>query len=765
MPVSNGLKKATEALTVFGGPSGDSANIGSIANQEIVSLYNTEMGYAYIEYSTTNGAKRGYVPVNKLEDATAPTIPNINSYSFQEGTYGTSGKGTSLKYYKIGNGTNVAFAVFEQHGWEDAWAYDGVELINIAQDVIQDLSSSGISANWTLYIIPYANPDGITNGYTNNGPGRCTITTSIDMNRCWPSNFQAYYTSRNYTGDSPLGAPEAMALKSFIEANTGNNNNILLDIHGWLNKTYGDSEIGKFFANQFGFSHTSTYGSGYLVTWAKSIGVQSCLLEYPMPNSANDIINNDYAGKTSVAICNMLNEIPVVEEAGTEVNETVIVTANGNVNVRSGAGTSYSIVASLKPGQTVTRIRKDVATVDGYTWDKIQLDNKQVGYIATNYIASNAIYIYGDNNADISIIKAYLAYSDGLEDEIDISNTNFDDNLLTILRNYQIRKNLEQTGALDMQTLTYMGFQVDETSETLIYNSTYTMCQQIQINYINYGNLYGCRMSNQNGYIYTKDIGGDITIETYAYAGIVTGEAEYNSLDLSSLREEEYNKQVANKENTIINASALCAAGLENAGNNLLYFVTKGASWWEDYSYGAYLYETDPYKEGHTMKGLYFDSAIENSEKSKATLNQIVNEVIVASEELLNVPSNRGAISFECTSEHGSITDGLVNAEWYLAVNQYRIRVKVDVTRDEAGKYIANMTYKILDYYDYDTWEESEVNGWDVSWVPFLSAQTDLYYLNKYALARNYTNYDFLEYTISWSQGQRIESGAVLQKN
>lgn len=309
LPVNNGLRSATQDLDVLGAPSAHAASIGSISSQEVVSLYNIERGYAYIEYSTSNGAKRGYVPQNSLTNADAPDIPTINAYGFTEGTYGTSGKGRALKYYKLGSGDNVAFAIFEQHGWEDAWAYDGVELINIAQRVMQDLSSTGISSNWTLYIIPYANPDGITDGYTNNGPGRCTVTTGVDMNRCWPASFQANYTSRNYTGDSPLGAPEAVALKSFIESNIGNSNKIVLDIHGWLNKTYGNSEIGSYFVNQFGFTHTSTYGSGYLNTWAKSIGAQSCLLEYPMPSSSADIINNNYSGKTSTAIRNMLNEI------------------------------------------------------------------------------------------------------------------------------------------------------------------------------------------------------------------------------------------------------------------------------------------------------------------------------------------------------------------------------------------------------------------------------------------------------------------------
>lgn len=386
------LKKATQQLTVYGGPNTNYANIGTIFNQEIVSYYTIERNMAYVEYSTVNGAKRGYVNSSYLVNDSNPTIPTITTYSgFTTGTYGYSGLGQGLKYYKIGTGSNVAFAVFEQHGWEDAWAYDGIELINIASRVMNDLSQTGISNNWTLYIIPYANPDGITNGYTNNGPGRCTITTHIDMNRSWPANFVPYYTSRNYTGDSSLGAPETLQLKNFIINNIGNNQKIVLDIHGWLDQTYGNSEIAQYFSQQFGFGHSSTYGSGYLETWGNSIGAKSALVELPMPTSSADIINRNFSGKLSAAIRNMLNAVGT-SEGGTEVNESVIVNSTGNVNVRSGPGTSYGVVTQLSNGSIVTRIRKNVATANGYTWDKIRMANDVEGYIATNFLS-----IYVDN--------------------------------------------------------------------------------------------------------------------------------------------------------------------------------------------------------------------------------------------------------------------------------------------------------------------------------------------------------------------------------
>ncbi len=386
------LKKATKELTVYGGPNSDYASIGTIFNQEVVSFIDTERNYSYIEYTTSNGAKRGYVQTASLAAASLPTIPSIPTYTnFTSGTYGKSGLGKDLKWYKIGSGSNVVFAVFEQHGWEDAWAADGVELVNIAKTMMSSLSSKNQNTfkDWTIYVIPYANPDGITDGYTNNGPGRCIVSKKVDMNRCWPGNFTPYYTSRNYTGDKSLGAPEASSLKNFISGKLGKKTNIVLDIHGWLNQTYGNSQVGSYFRQQFGFGHSNSHGNGYLETWAYLQGAKSCLIEFPMPSNSSSITSNNYAGKLTDGLVNMITNISggsSTTEGGTVVNELCQIKTTSSVNIRSGPGTSYSIVTSLTNGTKVTRINKAVATADGYTWDKIKLNDGRTGYVATNYI-------------------------------------------------------------------------------------------------------------------------------------------------------------------------------------------------------------------------------------------------------------------------------------------------------------------------------------------------------------------------------------------
>lgn len=482
-PTNQGLRQATQQLTVYGGPNSNNANIGAVFNQEVVSYYGSERGYAYVEYSTTYGAKRGYVLESALTTATPPSLPNIPTYAnFTSGTYGTSGLGQALKYYKIGNGSNVAFAVFAQHGWEDAWAYDGIELVNIADRVMKSLSSSGINSNWTLYIIPYANPDGITNGYTNNGPGRCTVTTKIDMNRSWPSKFSPNYTSRNYTGDSALGSPEGVALKNFISNNIGNNEKIILDIHGWLNQTYGDYSIAQYFDNQFGYGHSTSWGSGYLETWGNSIGAKACLIELPMPSSQADIISRDFSGKLTNGIKNMLNNVSITE-GGTDVNESVVViSSDGNLNVRSGPGTSYPVISTLAPGTTVTRIKSNVTSANGYVWDKIRLSNGTEGYVATNYLQ---LVISGNtlSEKNVKIIKAYCRFNN-INDYTGEINGTYDNSIYNTIIEFQRINELNRSGYVTVNDATWNAMELNK-------SSTYDLYDKIANNYINYNNPYG----------------------------------------------------------------------------------------------------------------------------------------------------------------------------------------------------------------------------------------------------------------------------------
>ena len=252
------------------------------------------------------------------------------------GTYGYSGikiegdpNGSNLKYYKFGSGTNVLFATFAVHGFEDKWNNDGTELVKIAAGFWNNLKTGNyydIAYKWTIYLFPEVNPDGRRFGWTNDGPGRTTLYsldpnhTGIDMNRCWSSDFHAFHNSRNYTGDSPFLAYEARYLRDFLLSHKSKDGQTLLvDLHGWTQQLIGDQDIAGYYGKYFPEnSVTPTYGKGYLINWARnnlgsySKPAKSALIELPdYIKNSQDVINNKlqerYTNATIAMLRNILN--------------------------------------------------------------------------------------------------------------------------------------------------------------------------------------------------------------------------------------------------------------------------------------------------------------------------------------------------------------------------------------------------------------------------------------------------------------------------
>ncbi len=260
-------------------------------------------------YHFTSG---GALETNKVVGEWYVNSDGIGSQIVTEGVYGKSGRGRNLDYYRIGNGKKVLLAVFGVHGYEDAWNGDAQELKTIAEKSLARLKDEysykgKILSEWSVYLLPSANPDGRIEGWTNYGPGRTTITTKNDINRSFPIGFRPHYTDRNYTGAAPLGSPEAQALYSFINKTmNGATEKVLLDVHGWENKTIGNPSIGKYFDSQFGFNNIDKYPGGFVITYGNSIGAKSVLVELPFPSSHEDIIRRDFSGKFSNALVNIL---------------------------------------------------------------------------------------------------------------------------------------------------------------------------------------------------------------------------------------------------------------------------------------------------------------------------------------------------------------------------------------------------------------------------------------------------------------------------
>jgi len=716
---------------VRGGPNSEYASIGSIGNQEIVSYLSLERGFAYIEYSTVNGAKRGYVSENLLANAIPPTLPSLTTYTnFTPGTYGTSALGQPLKYYEIGNGinrTNVAFIIFGLHGWEDAWAFDGIELVNIANSVMSNLSvtNQSVFSGWTVYIIPYANPDGMVNGYTANGPGRSAVTTQVDLNRCWPSNFVPSYRSRDYTGDLPMGAPEAQELMDFITENFSTGHKVVLDVHGWLNKTYGDSDIGLYFDQQFGFSHSSSYGSGYLISWAKSIGAKTSLIELPMPSSAGAIVSNNYAGKLSSGIIDMLNGQSSGVEGGTEVNELVKIFSTGSVNVRSGPTTSASVVTTLNNGEIVTRIRTGVAVANGYTWDKIQLDNGTIGYIATNFLV-----LYNPlTTTEIETVKAYLKYNK-INDYTGAINSNYDNNTILAVKELQRILELPRTGYVDTNTWNAMEF-----NNINIYN-LYT---QYANNYKTHGDPYGKMIETiiQGGQEVSKYIKykQSSDVDSIAAAEIIEGEEEFFARDLNDIYMNLLElASISDRLDFLIAISPI----LSDANGNLVYYtdVTANKHMHHNNISGLmFLPETMSAIVALEDECLVVAESMANA--NECNFNFALEEQKVIIPQMLNLgDSFNDVLAFYVTS--------IPRLNWFLAYGSYRIDLNCKVERNN-NRFKMTMTYDMQDYYNWDKNNQNPFFG--------IIAPYELWLLHYSGLARNYHQNGKIIRVLEWQAG------------
>lgn len=331
--LGNEYKIANGVVNVYAGPSDQYALIGTLnANEPVVCLNNNIFYYEYIQYTGSGITKRGYVKWFSLLDYYV-VIPDFSSIPYvQSSIYGVSGMGNLLKYYSIGNGSNHLILNFAIHGFEDYENQDGMELVHMAGEVLQALSDnySLVTANnWTVYVIPTSNPDGLLSGTTSWGPGRCTVKRfgssrdetvegGIDINRSfeyletvngvpvrqfWPRTD----SPRNYTGPEANWSVESEALKGFIdEHKSGNGVNVFIDNHGWTNQIIvkqnsSSNKLYQLFNAQFHYNVVSTFasdeGRGYVARYAEEIaGMDGCLFEFPdnVTGGPGDLVAKGY---------------------------------------------------------------------------------------------------------------------------------------------------------------------------------------------------------------------------------------------------------------------------------------------------------------------------------------------------------------------------------------------------------------------------------------------------------------------------------------
>ena len=98
---------------------------------------------------------------------------------------------------------------------------------------------------------------------------------------------------------------------------------------------------------------------------------------------------------------------------GNYIIATINCEDGSKVRIRSEASTSASIVTSLSKGTTVTVMQENVASANGYNWDKIVTSDGLEGYVANQYLNkgtnsnnttnNESNYVLGDCNGDNTI--------------------------------------------------------------------------------------------------------------------------------------------------------------------------------------------------------------------------------------------------------------------------------------------------------------------------------------------------------------------------
>ena len=236
-------------------------------------------------------------------DAVEIYCETSNVISYETFVYGQSVNGRALVCHSLSDSSYDKTIVlnFEIHGFEDDYAHDGQVLVDTANTIIEHYKNADSLNNTRLLIVPSANPDGLLDGYTNNGFGRCNAL-GVDLNRDFDANYTSYSTARNYTPYA-FSAPESRALRDLCLSYSPD---VVIDFHGWLDTTIGDKALADVFYEEMGLNHQVGFNSancrGYFANWAHQNGALGLLVEFTNTNIPVDdliraidrLLNNQY---------------------------------------------------------------------------------------------------------------------------------------------------------------------------------------------------------------------------------------------------------------------------------------------------------------------------------------------------------------------------------------------------------------------------------------------------------------------------------------
>lgn len=760
--VSRNLGVADAELTAYYGPNSNYAKLGTVFNGDQVNIVDiNEYGWCYVEYYTGNHAsKRGYVDLDHINRISLTSIPTPSAGTSI--SYGTSTDGRSLKAYKLGSGPNTLFAVFAQHGFEDGWAADGIELVKIANNLLSGMKANGNLSKWTIYVIPTANPDALLGGYTNNGYGRCTYY-GYDMNRSHNTNPSASFTdSRNKTNSK---CSEVVALENFITSNkSSSGQNVLLDVHGWENSTLGDPTISKYFGDALGLRHVSDGGSnGYLIKWGAQNNIASVLVELPLTSNAAALANLNIYSKFNSAVSNLLANSGY-NNADTSQVVGCIDTVNGDyvsgwARDNNNKADSINVDTYIKDSSgnnvfskrvVANRYRSDVAPGShGYRFDMDWMTYKPGTYKIYSYgIGKNGNNPLLTNSPLTYTVSAPTGCVDYVDEsgiggwawkssapnkpvrvEVCINDSNGDTVWSTTVNADQYRSDLKN---LDYGN-GYHGFSI-----AVPWGNIETQ----KLNII----VYAVDGSGQNNVIYRKDYENpcvyrknsdtaySTTLSSTPRCSIVSdaidnAKASFNKMTLAehAVQEENISRIIA------------AAAAIDFFGENPVYTKYKDAG----DSLNHYLNGNgQDYQRNFMKMNKEWKYAADN-------LTTEVNNVLDAA-EYFNRTTHFTRTSYAQLGKAQDNRDDPSN--WYYAIGNFNVTSTCSVTKIAPDSFSVTINYSFEDYYD---WNQ---NNKDMGKLP-VSPQ-ELYLLHYSGYAQEYLNKGTSVIEVTWKSGQRYDSGA-----
>lgn len=243
---------------------------------------------------------------------------------------------------------------------------------------------------------------------------------------------------------------------------------------------------------------------------------------------------------------------------------------------------------------------------------------------------------------------------------------------------------------------------------------------------------------------FRKDSNWDnILINPINVSQIKAGENEYNSMSLEDRIALEIPLDIVWDLGDFL--ATVSWISLPNASTALEYFLTSGERGKTD---KVYPLEEGLYKEGHTMRKINIESAINKSKDLNNDFENCINNLEYIAEELCH--TDGVPVTFTNTFESsGEVND---NKDWHNAMHYYRIKMECTAVKN-GNDFEMDLKYGIVDYYD---WALGLANYGD-SFSEFTEDVKQLfinyfYMLNMAGKARNYTNYGEYNVTVLWNK-------------